>query len=33
VGAAAGADDFQIVVRKGVVAQHRRFIGRKIKKY
>ena len=26
MGAAAGADDFQIVVRKDVVAQHRRFI-------
>lgn len=32
VWAATGADDFQIVIRKGVVAQHRRFIGWKVKK-
>jgi hypothetical protein len=27
---AAGMDDFQIVVRQSVVAQHRRFIGRQV---
>jgi len=27
----AGADDFQIIVRKGVMAEHRHFIRRQIK--
>jgi hypothetical protein len=30
VGTAAGADDFQIIVRKGVMAQHRCFVRRQI---
>ena len=32
VGAATGADDFQVVVRQGVVAQHRRVVGGQVQK-
>ena len=31
VGTAAGADDFQIIVCQGVMAQHRCFVGRQVK--
>lgn len=32
-GVSTGADDSQIVVRKDVVVQHRRFIGKQDQKY
>jgi hypothetical protein len=32
VGTAAGADDFQVIICQGVMAQHRSFVGRQLEK-